>query len=202
MLLCHLLASGRRPDWAWFEAVLAYDNPRLPQALLEAGMYLERGEWITAGIETLDWIAQRQVSATGNFRPVGSEGFGQAYNQLPFDQQPLEPWAAIDASAAAHAATGDRRWLAHARLAYAWFFGANDRGTVLADLASGRCRDGLMPHGANRNCGAESILAFHLAHYALAALERSGKESPREIDVRGDRFGPGTRSVAENLAHP
>src|SRR5690606_30685480 len=37
-ILCRLLDEARRPDWAWFEAVLGYDNPRLSQALIEAGM--------------------------------------------------------------------------------------------------------------------------------------------------------------------
>src|ERR1700712_1166072 len=36
-LLQHLIDVARRPDWAWFEAVLGYDNPRLCQALIEAG---------------------------------------------------------------------------------------------------------------------------------------------------------------------
>lgn len=58
----------------------------------------------------------------------------------------------------------------HARTVWGWFFGANDRGVVLADMATGRCRDGITPRGANLNCGAESILAFHLSWYALQAM--------------------------------
>ncbi len=37
-VLHRLLDGARRPDWAWFEAVLGYDNPRLPPALIEAGL--------------------------------------------------------------------------------------------------------------------------------------------------------------------
>ena len=171
--LHRLLDAARRPDWAWFEAVLSYDNPRLPQALLEAGVALDRPDWRTAGLDTMTWIAARQIAPSWHFRPVGSEGFGRAYTQLPFDQQPVEAWAAIEAAASAYRITGDERWIAHATAAYRWFFGANDRGIVLADLASGRCRDGVNPRGANENCGAESILAFQLAHYAIAALTRA-----------------------------
>ena len=150
--------------------MLGYDNPRLPQALLEAGVALDKPEWRTAGLETMAWMAARQIAPSGHFRPVGSEGFGREYTQLPFDQQPVEAWAAIEAAASAHRVTGDERWASHAATAYRWFFGANDRGIVLADLASGRCRDGVNPRGANENCGAESILAFQLAHYAMADL--------------------------------
>ena len=32
--LIELLDGNRRPEWSWFEIVLAYDNARLPEALL------------------------------------------------------------------------------------------------------------------------------------------------------------------------
>ncbi|WP_241229863.1 glycosyltransferase family 4 protein [Tsuneonella rigui] len=165
-----LLGGARRPDWAWFEAVLGYDNPRLPQALIEAGETLGNKSWTEIGLETLAWINERQTAADGYFRPIGSETFGREYAQLPFDQQPLEAHAAIDAALSAYRATGDKRWQEHGTAAWRWFFGANDRGVVLADMESGRCRDGLTPRGANMNCGAESILAFQLGHYSMLAL--------------------------------
>lgn len=171
-LLQRLVDAARRPDWAWFEAVLGYDNPRLSQALIEAGQVRGREDWVLLGIETLDWIARRQTAAAGHFRPVGSESFGRPHGQLPFDQQALESQAAIEAARAAFAATRNRRWMDHANAAYAWFFGRNDRGLALADLATGRCRDGITPRGLNENSGAESILAFQLSFYALRGLRQ------------------------------
>ena len=168
--LIRLLGYGRRPDWAWFEAVLGYDNPRMSQALIEAGAALECPAWSEAGLETLAWICQQQVSSSGQFRPIGSESFHQEHSFLPFDQQPLEAQAAIEAAASAWRATKSDEWVEHAMSAWRWFFGGNDRGVVLADLFSGRCRDGVTPRGANANCGAESILAFQLSHYALMEL--------------------------------
>ena len=195
-LLHRLLDAARRPDWAWFEAVLAYDNPRLSQALIEAGMLLERADWRDAGLDSLAWIAGRQRSASGDFRPVGSEGFGAEGAQLPFDQQPLEAQAAIEAATSAFAASGDVRWREHARAAWRWYFGANDRGVALADLATGRCCDGVTPRGANENSGAESILAFQLAHYSmLAVLAQHPAEST------GDPLEPGLRSPRIPVAH-
>ena len=169
-LLERLLGGARRPDWSWFETVLGYDNPRLPQALIEAGTVLGREDYLATGLETLDWIAARQTAASGKFRPIGSESFGYAFESLPFDQQPLEAQAAIEAAVAAYGATGDAHWSVHARAAWQWFFGANDRGVALADLATGRCQDGVNPRGVNRNCGAESILAFQMSHYSMLAL--------------------------------
>jgi hypothetical protein len=168
--LMRLLGEGRRPDWAWFETVLGYDNPRLSQALIEAGMALGREDWTGAGLETLQWICQQQLSAKGQFRPIGSESFHREHGYLPFDQQPLEAQAAIEAAQSAWNATSGAFWRDHALVAWQWFFGDNDRGAVLADVATGRCRDGVTPRGANANCGAESILAFQLSHYALMKL--------------------------------
>jgi glycosyltransferase involved in cell wall biosynthesis len=170
--LHRLLGGGRRPDWAWFETVLGYDNPRLSQAMIEAGHMLGRLDWIHEGLETLRWISEAQLSSTGHFRPVGSESFGRQLDYMPFDQQPLEAQAAIEAALSAARVSGEAEWLDHAMTAWRWFFGDNDRGAVLADLATGRCRDGVTPRGANANCGAESILAFQLAHYSLLALYR------------------------------
>lgn len=169
--LMRLLGQGRRPDWAWFEAVLGYDNPRLPQALIETGLTLGREDWTDAGLETLRWICAQQVTAKGQLRPIGSESFYKEHSYLPFDQQPLEAQAAIEAARSAWLATKDPHWSDHARVAWRWFFGDNDRGAVLADLATGRCLDGVTPRGANANTGAESILAFQLSHYALKELE-------------------------------
>ncbi len=178
-MLQRLVDAVRRPDWAWFETVLGYDNPRLCQALIEAGQVRGRNVWTVVGIETLTWIAARQTSAGGYFMPVGSETFGRPFSQYPFDQQALEAQAAIEAAHSAYAATRNRRWIDHAHVAYAWFFGRNDRGLALADIATGRCRDGITPQGINENSGAESILAFQLSYYALSDLRRiSAHPSP------------------------
>lgn len=197
-LLSGLLAQSRRPDWAWFETVLGYDNPRLPQALIEAGAVAARPDWTELGLTTLGWICDRQLAANGLFRPVGSEGFGQPFGQMPFDQQPLEAQAAIEACLAASRHDPSPRWRDHAVAAWRWFLGANDRGVILGDVASGRCRDGVTPRGANANCGAESILAFQLGHAALQQLlaER------RTMQPAGERLAENDFEPARTLAHP
>lgn len=164
MLFGALLNRSKRPDWPWFEAVLAYDNARLPQALIEAGRAIGDPVAVRAGLTTLDWIATLQTAPEGHFRPVGSESFGRSYAQpMMFDQQPLEAAATVDACAAAWRVTSNPRWLVHARAAVAWFGGANDLGLPLGDPETGRCFDGLTPNGANLNQGAESIVSLQLA---------------------------------------
>lgn len=158
-------------DWQWFEPVLAYDNARLPEALLRAGTLLGRDDAIATGLAALTWLAARQTAPDGHFRPVGSDSFGRQHAEpLPFDQQPLEAQAMIAASQAALVASGNARWRATGLAAYRWFLGANDLQLALAQPQSGECFDGLTPRGVNRNQGAESVLAFQLATYIMNNL--------------------------------
>ena len=163
-----LWRSARRSGWEWFEPALAYDNARLAEALLRAGRRLDSVPMEEAGIGALDWLCDIQTSSEGHFRPMGCEGFGAEGELFPFDQQPLEVWATVDAAATAYRLTSKLRWHDRAERAYGWFLGANDRGVVIASSATGRCCDGLTRHGVNSNVGAESALAFHLAHRAMA----------------------------------
>lgn len=199
--LCSLLDQVASDDWCWFETRLGYDNARLPQALIEAGEVLGEERWMAIGVTTARWLADLQTSADGHFRPIGSEALGRDREILPFDQQPLEAQAAIDCAFAAHRATSDGYWQDHANAAWRWFFGANDRGAILADLATGRCRDGVNPRGRNENCGAESILALHLSRHSMLALHAdlaasSGGDSTGELRERNR-----TRS-ADPVSHP
>jgi glycosyltransferase involved in cell wall biosynthesis len=162
--LMGLWSAHRKPGWDWFEPVLGYDNARLPEALIRAGMAIGREDFVKRGLKALTWLARQQTSPEGRFRAVGSDSFGRLYAPpLPFDQQPLEAWASVDACDAAFAASGDTVWQSFARTAYRWFLGQNDLGIPLGTVETGECFDGLIPTGVNRNRGAESILAFHLA---------------------------------------
>jgi glycosyltransferase involved in cell wall biosynthesis len=171
--LLALVEEARRPEWEWFEIVLAYDNARLPEALIRAGMMLGRDDLLKCGLSTLGWIVAQQTSPEGRFRAIGTESFGRVYEQpLPFDQQPLEAQATIDACSAAFRATGDPRWIEEAQRAYRWYLGQNDLDLPLATAQDGGCFDGLMPTGLNRNQGAESILALQLASCAISGLSK------------------------------
>jgi hypothetical protein len=155
------VAAAATPDWVWFEAGLAYDNARLPHALIRTGQGLGRDDMITTGLRTLRWLVGVQTSPAGQFRPVGSEGFGaERTAPRPFDQQPLEATATISACLAALRVDADPTWKVHANRAFAWFVGDNDLSIPLVDVATGACRDGLHPDRANENRGAESVLAY------------------------------------------
>ena len=162
--LIHFHHRYAREGWNWFEPELAYDNARLPELLIRAGMLVGEPEMVNCGLDTLRWLTGHQTSPRGTFRPVGCHGFCRPYAPpLAFDQQPIEAAATVDAAAAAYEASGEAEWRDVARDAFAWFFGDNDAGMPLADSRDGSCFDGLMATGINRNQGAESILSVHLA---------------------------------------
>ena len=185
--LMKLHAEHSREEWDWYEPWLAYDNARLPQALILAGLTLERPEMVDCGLSTLDWLARQQSGPRGQFRPVGCKSFGRAFAPpLAFDQQPLEATATIDAAAAAYDASGAIRWRRVARDAFSWFFGGNDAGTPLADASLGSCFDGLMATGINRNQGAESILSLHLAALTMQEAFGASKQAGQERGIAAD----------------
>src|SRR5271166_1063736 len=163
--LLNIYTVTRTKDWKWFEDGLAYSNARLPQALLLAGMRTSNQEWVSAGVESLEWLAaQQRCNMNGHFVPIGSQGFyRKAGEKARFDQQPVEACATVSACLEAYRATGDDHWRAQAWSAFNWFLGDNDLKIALYDAATGGCRDGLHPDRANENQGAESTLSFLMA---------------------------------------
>lgn len=181
------LRAARRPDWPWFETVLSYDNARLPEALIRAARRLGDEAMLREGLAALDWLDGVQRNPEGQFRAVGTDSFGRPFAApLPFDQQPLEAWATIDAAATAFAATGDRRWLDTAWAAYRWYGGDNDVGLPLAAPDEGDCCDGLMSDRVNLNRGAESVLAFQFACCGMADLMATAGKTSTVGDAAGD----------------
>ncbi|MBS1180165.1 MAG: glycosyl transferase family 1 [Proteobacteria bacterium] len=185
--LHQLLLDQQRPDWLWFEPVLAYDNARLPEALIRAGQRLGRQDMVKDGLAALDWLAELQTAAEGHFRPVGTDTFGKLYGRpLPFDQQPVDAWAMIEACAAAFDVTGDAGWRRHADAAFDWFLGRNDLGLRLS-TPNGGCYDGLQVDRVNLNQGAESILAFQFSVRSMRQLQRLADGHAPEVVVGAGR---------------
>ena len=168
--------------WPWPEGRLAYDNARLPEARIAAGVALERPALVEEGVELLRWLAETELrDGHFSFTPVGGWAAGEP--RPGFDQQPIEAGAMAEACARAYDATGDERFAELAQLAARWFLGENDTSVALVDPESGGCCDGLEREGRNENQGAESTLA------AIAAFQAAERSAPRS-------------SAAETVAAP
>ena len=173
--LISLLASVEADGWIWFEEGLAYDNARLPQALILTGIATGTPDYTKAGLRSLRWLMTQQTTASGVFRPVGTQGFGdKRTTPRMFDQQPLEAAATISACLAAWQADGNPNWKAEALRAFSWFLGHNDLSRPLIDLETGSCHDGLHPDRVNENKGGESVVSYLLSLAEIRQLHRLG----------------------------
>jgi glycosyltransferase involved in cell wall biosynthesis len=170
-------SAVRTSDWQWFEEVLAYDNARLPQALIQTGMTTGHAACVDTGLRSLRWLMELQTAPAGYFRPVGNESFGEI-RQRPkaYDQQPVEAPATISACLAAWRADGGADWAAGALRAFDWFLGSNDLRISLIDPRTGACLDGLHGDRANENRGAESTLSYLLGLAEIRQFARTTGE--------------------------
>ena len=148
-------ASGPGP---WLEPRLTYDDARLPDGLLAAGVALHDRDLVERALELLTWLVnEQQYGDRFSFTPTGGREPGGP--KPAFDQQPLEAAAMADACLRAWFVTGDPGWQRHVDQTGRWLLGANDADAVLYDVTTGGTYDGLTADGVNRNRGAESTLA-------------------------------------------
>ncbi|MFZ4810704.1 MAG: glycosyltransferase [Ilumatobacteraceae bacterium] len=145
--------------WPWPEPRLSYANAAIAESLIAAGSLLDRPEVLADGLLLLRWLLDRQTF-DGHLSPVPVGGAGRDDLRPAFDQQPIEIAALADACARAESVTGDASWRVGVMMAIVWFEGDNDLGVALGDPITGGGYDGLTPHGANLNQGAESTLAL------------------------------------------
>lgn len=191
--LLSCLKSAETQDWVWFEKGLAYENARMPQALILTGISTNEPSWVAAGLRSLRWLMKLQTTPRGCFRPVGSKTFGEELRTpQAFDQQPLEAAATISACRAAWRADPDPRWRADTLRAFSWFLGRNDLSISLVDVDAGSCSDGLHPDRANENRGAESVVSWLLALAEVRELYRVGNPAMKPKVVPESRESPTT----------
>ena len=162
--LIELYKQNSDQEWHWFETSLAYDNAKLPHGLILSGFWTRNSEMLDIGLKALRWLGKVQTSPSGNFAPVGSNGFYTKGGECArFDQQPVEAHSMVSACLEAYRVTNDPFWSHEARRAFEWFLGRNDVGLPLYDATSGGCFDALHADRVNQNQGAESSLAFYLS---------------------------------------
>lgn len=171
--LLSIMSHVETSEWVWFENGLAYENARLPQALIVTGLSVGNSDYLSAGLRSLGWLMSLQTTESGMFRPVGSDTFGEErMHPRPFDQQPLEATAAVSACLAAWHADEDPKWKVHAMRAFDWFLGSNDLSLPLVDTDVGSCRDGLHPTRVNENQGGESVVSYLLGLAEMRQMAR------------------------------
>lgn len=157
-------ADHETEEWPWCDKTVTYDNARMPQSLIVAGINLERDDMIERGVRALKWLVNLQTTPEGTLSLVGNHGwYPRRGERARFDQQPLEPAALIGACKAAYRATSDAKWLGVMRRCFEWYLGRNDLEVSMIDFKTRGCFDGLTPDGVNQNQGAESLVSWLLS---------------------------------------
>jgi hypothetical protein len=178
--LIQMYKENRTEDWPWFEDVVTYCNPALPQVLLRSGQANRDEEAISIGLESLTWLVKIQQSEKGWIMPIGNQGFYPKEGQISYyDQQPVEVYSLVSACLDAYRITKDIGWYDYATQAYEWFFGRNALGVSMYDKATGGCHDGLHIDRLNENQGAESTLSLIQSMLEMKQFARENQMSLR-----------------------
>jgi hypothetical protein len=148
-----------RGSWPWPEPRLSYANAALPDAMIAAGVALQRESLQDQGLEMLTWLLDQETTG-GHLSVTPAGGRGPDGTRPGYDQQPIEVATLADACARASRLTANQRWRTGLTAAITWFLGANDAGTPMWDPTTGGGYDGLQATGPNLNQGAESTLAL------------------------------------------
>ncbi|MBW1906461.1 MAG: glycosyltransferase, partial [Deltaproteobacteria bacterium] len=160
--------------WRWFEPVLTYENALLPLALFKFSMRTGNETALRVACDSLSFL-EAICFADGYLQLIGNAGWhARGGERVIADEQPIDALAFVLAFRAAHAATGDRRYLARMRESFEWFLGANRLGLSLYDFSTAGCKDGLGAQEVNKNQGAESMVSFLLALLAMLGLMDDG----------------------------
>ncbi|HWQ36639.1 MAG TPA: glycosyltransferase [Blastocatellia bacterium] len=158
-------------QWRWFGDDVTYGNAKMPQAMLLAYRVAGDERFRQAGLESLDFLLELTYR-DGRFDFIGNQGwYRRGGERAAFGQQPIEAAYTAEASLAAYEVTGDLRYTELARAAAEWLLGRNRLGVRLYDFTTGACADGLDPHGASLNQGAESVICGLLALLAVSAQQ-------------------------------
>jgi glycosyltransferase involved in cell wall biosynthesis len=182
-----------KPDWPWFEEKLTYANASLSHGLIIAGQRLSRLDILNAGVSSLEWLIDKQISPEGHISIIGNHKWHTKNGEKSkFDQQPIETMNLVIACSTVFKYTGEKKWIDNARKCFSWFLGQNDLGAQLYNYQTGGCKDGLHSMGTNSNEGAESTLAWLISlitmyklfgDQVLAAEPTKGLEDTAEMKI-------------------
>ena len=174
--LAELQRANATPDWYWAEDVLAYDNARLPQALIAAGARLGDDDAGARGHARRS--SGTRASSASTVRTCGWSGIAAAAaaRLIPARATSSRSTPRRSSRRRSRPSSPRARTLRARRAvrAFEWFLGRNRLQRSVYDFATGGCHDGLGESDVNGNEGAESTLAYL---QALLALDAAGLQA-------------------------
>lgn len=165
--LVHQYKINKVDEWHWFEELMAYDNAILPLALLHAAALLNDDDIHTTAMESIGFLSSVTLKE-GILSLVGNESwYKRNGSSSMYAQQPLDASAMVLLFHQAFHYTKNKIYLTKLYSSFMWFLGENDMRMSLYDFETKGCCDGLESYGVNRNQGAESTLAYLVAHLTV-----------------------------------
>jgi len=159
-----------KKKWRWFESNLSYNNGLLCEGLLVAGRFLKNEKYISAALESLEFLINKTFTPT-MYKPIGqSTWYFQDQYRSEFDQQPEDPASMVQALGLAYSHTHKNEFKELAELCFNWFLGKNSLNISLYDKKTGGCYDGLHPDRVNLNQGAESLVSYLMSNIIVSQL--------------------------------
>jgi hypothetical protein len=196
--LMNALNKESEKDWYWFEDIMTYDNGILPLALLHSYEITGNAEVKEAALKSMNFLKEKTFSKK-YFTPVGNAGWLKKHGEMPlFDQQAIEVMAMVLLFEQAYKVTKDAAYIELMFTSFMWFLGENELHIPLYDHETHGCCDGLQFNGINRNQGAESTLAYLIAHLTVLKAMESEYEYKGSLQATsGKRI-----IVSENIIPP
>lgn len=178
--LIHAYMRTSNGRWRWFEPQLTYSNGLLPWSLWQVVKLTGKKKVRTIAEDSFNFLQGIMLEGDPPYvRPVGNRGWGTPKGIAMWDQQPIDVYKLALAALAAYEATGEARYAQLIERSRAWFYGDNVLSVMMIEPSEGAAFDGLTPHGANENAGAEALISYLLSEWTYwQALNIKG-ETPR-----------------------
>jgi glycosyltransferase involved in cell wall biosynthesis len=161
--LCDKFLKNFQNGHPWFESILTYDNGLLPGALFMAFEISEKSKYLEIALQSMEYLEAESFSG-GHLSIIGNKNWDKPLaEKFEYAQQPVDALAMLLMYHDANRALKELRYLEKINICMEWFLGNNDLLLPLYDTETCGCNDGLEEFSANRNQGAESIIAYLLS---------------------------------------
>ena len=175
-ILCDGYDQCNKESWHWYETIITYDNGLLPAAMYKAyeitsdERFLHVADKTTAFLES-KCFSNQYLSLIGNRKWLRMD---EDYEL--FAQQPIDAMAMVVLYDSIYQLKKTKAASDKLVTSFKWFLGYNDLDLPLYDSDTCGCNDGIEEYSINRNQGAESTIAYHIAW--LIAAPFLGNEVP------------------------
>lgn len=162
-LLCDEFDKYSTNDWHWFETTMTYDNGLLPASLFNAYNVLENERFLIVANKSTLFLEQKCFKQT-NLTLIGNRRWLKMNESFEmYAQQPIDAMAMVILYDSIYSLTHSNESIDKLKRSFQWFLGYNDLNLPLYDIETNGCNDGIEEFSINRNQGAESTIAYHIA---------------------------------------